>query len=137
MRYLLLFFSIAVSGCSNEWYLGEWEVSDAKFPGVSAIGMEEARDWFGSRAVYSEAAVTFRDEHCNNPVFETESLSETESRANYRATFLALEIDGDSVDILHIGCPAEWVSPASTLIRSNSATAYMLWDGAYFKLEKI
>lgn len=136
MRYLLLCSFIMLAGCTTEWYVGEWEVKDAKFPGISAIGMEQARDWFGSRALYSETAVNFRDEYCNNPVFATESLSEAEFQTNYRATFLALDIDGDWVDILHVGCPAEWVSPASTLIRSNSDTAYMLWDGAYFKLEK-
>lgn|SRR5690606_34503708 len=134
---LLIFLLFSCSANENEWYLGAWKVSDAKFPGISAMGMEEAKVWFGSEAIYTKTKVAFRDETCDSPEFKMTSLTEAEFFSSYRATFKQLEIEGESVEILQVGCPANWIAPGSTLIKANSNFGYTLWDGVFFKVDKV
>src|SRR5690606_5475658 len=105
MRYinlLLIFLLLSCSADEREWYLGVWQVSDAKFPGISAMGMEEAKVWFGSEAIYTETKVSFRGESCDSPEFTITSLTEDEFFSAYRARFAALGIEGESVEILQV-----------------------------------
>jgi len=125
------------AGSDTDSHMGSWEVTDAKFPGISAMGMSEAREWFGATAVYSASAVTFREERCGDPRFERESLTEEDFRRSYRATFADLDIESPLVEVLHVGCPSNWVSPASTFLQSDRDTGYILWDGVFFKLERV
>ncbi|RUO24350.1 hypothetical protein CWE09_10770 [Aliidiomarina minuta] len=140
MRYLVLLVSFwALSGCaqSSDWYEGRWQVTDAKFPGVSAMGMEEAQVWFGSEVRYSKDEVSFRDEVCAEPSFSLSRLNEGEFYTHYRAGFQSLKIAGDSVEILNVSCPSEWTVPGATLIKASDETAYVPWDGVFFKVTKI
>lgn len=140
MRYINLLIISCLASCSapeSEWYIGVWQVTDAKFPGVSAMGMEEAEEWFGDEATYSNNKVTFRDESCAHPEFQVTSSNAAEFYANFRARFQDLEITGESVEILEVVCSGNWVAPGALLIRATDNTAYTLWDGVFFKLEKI
>lgn len=137
MMLLLTLFLLSCSADNREWYLGVWKVSDAKFPGISAMGMEEAKVWFGSEASYTKAKVAFRGETCESPEFTLTSLTEDEFFSSYRARFTALGIEGESVEILHVGCPSDWIAPGATLIKVNSNIGYTLWDGVFFKVDKI
>ncbi len=135
MRYVLILLTIlATTGCSNEWYIGEWSVTAAKFPGISAIGVDEASEWFGSKAVYSESSVNFQGETCTQPQFVVKQVTEDEFKTLYRTTFSALEIDHSSVQILEVGCPSSWTQPGATLIEVSPYVAYIPWDGVFFKL---
>jgi hypothetical protein len=137
MRYILILLSIlATSGCTNDWYIGEWTVTDAKFPGISAIGVDEASEWFGSKAIYAESSVSFQGETCSQPQFTVKDVTEAEFRELYRASFLALDIDHSSVEMLEVGCPTSWTYPGATMIKVNANTAYIPWDGTFFKLVK-
>lgn len=137
MRYVVLFiFTLLSPGCTSSWYLGVWEVTDARFPGISAMGLEEARTWFGSKAVYSNSKVTFRGERCEAPQFKLESLTEENFRSEYKAAFTDLGIESTSAEILEVRCPSRWIVPASAFIKVNADTGYIVWDGVFFKLEK-
>lgn len=133
---LLLMSMLSMSACTSNWYVGEWQVTDAKFPGISAMGMEEAGEWFGSTAIYSESGVSFRNEQCDAPHFGFESLTQDDFRTSYRATFSDLDITGDRVEILHVGCPSAWIAPGATFIQADRGTGYLLWDGVFFKVER-
>jgi|SRR5690554_1047545 hypothetical protein len=140
MRYITLLLMFLLFSCSTpeaKWYLGVWQVSDAKFPGISAMGMDEATVWFGSEASYTETKVSFRDESCDNPKFTITSLTEDEFYSTYRARFKTLGIEGELVEILNVGCPSDWIAPGATLIKANNNSGYTLWDGVFFKVDKI
>jgi len=139
MKYItiILFFLISSSAQASDWYIGDWKVTDAKFSGISAMNMDEAKVWFGSVATYTKEKVTFHNEICENPVFKVESLTKDKFFSSYKATFDELSIEGEIVEILHVGCPSNWVSAGSTIIKANANFGYTLWDGVFFKIDKI
>ena len=135
MRFLILLFAIlATSGCANQWYKGEWTVTDVKFPGVSAIGVDEAPQWYVTEALYSDVLVTFRDARCEQPQFTVRELQQGAFQREFRASFAALDIAGSSVQVLEVGCPGSWTEPGSTFIQASPDSGYVLWDGAFIKL---
>lgn len=137
MRFILLFISIIfISGCAKSWYVGEWAVTDASFPAVSALSAEEARDWFGSEAVYSESRFSFRSANCESPQFALESYKESDFLIEYRVSFARLGIEGESADILRVTCSGLSAFPGSTLIKVTSDTVYAPWDGVFFRLDR-
>src|SRR5690554_1855704 len=126
MRFIVLLFSLAaICGCSRSWYLGEWTVSGAEFAAISAMDMSQAEAWFGAKAVYSASAVSFRGETCTAPQFAVDTLREAEFRRLYRAAFTTLGIEGEKVEIVHVGCPASWDQPGAKLIKADANTAYI------------
>ncbi|TYT74239.1 hypothetical protein [Desulfobotulus mexicanus] len=139
MKYItiLIFLLISSSAQASDWYIGEWKVIDAKFPGICAMSMEEAKVWFGSAATYTKEKVIFRNELCENPVFKIESKTEDKFFSSYKATFDELSIEGEVVEILQVSCPSNWVATGSTIIKTNENFAYTLWDGVFFKIDKI
>ena len=101
MKYLAIVIILVSSFAhSEEWYLGKWEVVDAKFPGVSAMGMAEAKLWFGDIASYTTSEISFRGDTCTSPTLQKTKFSEDEFYSYYRASFQQLDISGKSVDVL-------------------------------------
>lgn len=138
MKYLaIILFLISSAVHAGDWYLGAWKVMGAKLPGVSAMDLDEAKTWFDSEAEYTQEKVTFRNEVCDNPIFKTETLSKDEFYSSYRVSFEQLGIEGQAVEILNVGCPAEWVAAGSTVIKANAQFSYTLWDGVFFKIVKV
>lgn len=135
MRYLVFICMLfALSGCSNSSDVDKWVVTDAKFPGISAIGLDEAREWYGSEAIYSESQVSFRGEACEQPQFTTREVTEAEFNNLYRTSFSALEINAPTVTVIEVGCPETWTTAGATFIKVDSETGYIPWDGVFFKL---
>ncbi|MDR6982401.1 hypothetical protein J2X32_001019 [Rheinheimera pacifica] len=140
MRYISLLLTLFLLSCSSDnskWYQGHWQVTDAKFPGISAMGMDDAKAWFGTKASYTDTKVSFADEVCDKPQFTLTTLVEAEFYSLYRARFQQLGITGESTEILTVGCPSDWVAPGAILIKAENNTAYTLWDGVFFKLDKV
>ncbi|MCH8500629.1 MAG: hypothetical protein LAT77_01825 [Aliidiomarina sp.] len=138
MRFILLFIGLVfLSGCAKNWYIGEWQVTDVEFPAVSAMSSDEAIEWFGSEANYFESHFSFRDNGCESPRFEPETLTESEFYIAYRTSFSQLNIDRKSVGVLQVICLDNSVYPGSTLIKVADDIVYTPWDGAFFRLEKI
>jgi hypothetical protein len=122
---------------SEEWYIGKWEVVDAKFPGMSAMGMSEAKLWFGDIAYYTTSEINFRGEICTSPTFLNSELSKGEFYTYYRASFQQLSITGNSVDVLKVKCKDNSGVVAAGLINTNNGFVYILWDGVFFKLKSV
>lgn len=120
----------------QESYEGVWRITDAKFPGVSAMGMEEAQEWFGSEARLSTSHVSFQDEVCEQPSFHVNTLNESEFYTYYRARFHSLGIENETVDIVEVGCPDYWGVPGSMFVQVSDNLAYLPWDGVFFQVEK-
>lgn len=138
MRFISLFISVIfISGCANSWYLGQWSVTDAKFPSVSAVSAEEAQGWFGSEATYSESHFAFRGTACDRPRYEPHILSEQDFQIAYRAAFSQLNIDGETTEALRVTCSDLSVFPGMTLIKMMGDVVYLPWDGAFFRLDRI
>ena len=139
LTLILLQICCADAGASgsNDWYLGKWKVIDASFPGISAMDMDEARAWFGSVAVYTNKLVSFREEVCVSPSYKINNLSEGEFYTDYKVTFKQLDIEAKSVDVLEVGCPENWTAAGSALIKADGRSGYLLWDGVFFRVNKI
>lgn len=140
MRYIGLLITLFLLSCSadnDKWYLGQWQVTDAKFPGISAMGMDDARAWFGTEASYTDTKVSFADNVCEKPQFTLTALAEAEFYSLYRARFQQLGITAQSTEVLTVGCPSDWVAPGAVLIKADNETGYILWDGVFFKLDKV
>lgn len=141
MKYIAIIFFILIHSVAqaNDWYLGKWKVSDALFPGISAMDTKEAKVWFGSIATYTKDKVTFRKEICKKPVYKVETLTKDQFYSSYKTTFDKLHIEGEVVEILHVGSSlkADWTAPSATIIRANKKFGYILWDGVFFKVDKI
>ena len=73
---------------------------------------------------------------CQNPVYKTERIDSDKFRFLYRASFHELGIQGETVEIIEIGCPGNWIAPGSEIIKVNNDQIYTLWDGVFFLLEK-
>jgi hypothetical protein len=122
---------------SEEWYIGKWEVVDAKFPGMSAMGMSEAKLWFGDIASYTISEISFRGDICTSPTLQKTEFSEDEFYSYYRASFQQLGISGKSVDVLKVQCENNSGVVAAGLISTNNGFVYTLWDGVFFKLKSV
>ncbi|MCS4308584.1 hypothetical protein M2404_002941 [Rheinheimera pacifica] len=140
MRYisvLLMLFLLSCASDSTIWYQGQWQVTEAKFPGVSAMGMEDAKAWFGTKATYTDTKVSFAEAVCDKPQFTLTTLTEGEFYALYRARFEQLEITTEATEVLTVGCPSDWLAPGAVLIKVTNNKAYTVWDGVFFKLDKL
>lgn len=138
MRFISLFISvICISACANSWYLGEWRVTDAEFPCISAVSVVEAQEWFGSEAKYSESHFAFRGATCDRPSYELQVLSEQDFQMAYRAVFSQLDIDGEATEALRVTCSDLSVFPGMTLIKMTGDAVYLPWDGAFYRLDRI
>lgn len=134
---MLIAGALTASGCASqpdEWFHGTWTVTEATFAPVSALSVDDAEQWFGKQLDYSPGQVRFESEQCTTPTFSTEMLSAFEFYAAYRMSFDALQINGAEVEVLRVGCPHQWISPGSTLIKVDDSSAYILWDGVFFKV---
>lgn len=140
MRYTALFLTLFLLSCSadnDEWYLGQWQITDAKFPGVSAMSMDDARGWFGTEVSYASSKVSLADNICDKPQFTLAALAEAEFYSVYRARFKPLGITTQSTEVLTVGCPSDWQVPGAVLIKVDNHSGYILWDGVFFKLDKV
>jgi len=138
VKYLaLVIILISSFAHSEEWYIGKWEVVDAKFPGISAMGMSEAKLWFGDIASYTASEISFRGDICTTPTLQKTELSEDEFYSYYRASFQQLNISGNSVDILNVKCKDSTGAVAAGLISTNNGFVYTLWKGVFFKLKSV
>ena len=140
MRYGLIVMLSFFTACSSPglWYQGSWQVVDVRFPGISAMDNQTAEHWFGEMLVYAPAQVHFQKVECFMPVYSQQTLSEAEFYRAYRVMPASLDIEpgSEGVRILQVGCPDNWIEPPASFIDAGGARAYMLWDGAFFLLQK-
>ncbi len=137
MKYLLIIFLLlSTSVYASESIYGTWVVVDSKFVGISAMDLEEAKTWYGNKAIYSKNRASFRDDECSKPVYKTEICDKDDFHFRFRASFQELGLEGEKVEIIVIGCPDNWIAPGSLIIKVNNDHVYTIWDGVFFLLEK-
>ncbi|TXR53865.1 hypothetical protein [Reinekea thalattae] len=135
MKYLLLIilvFSVAAAH-AEKWYEGSWVVSDAKFPGISTVGMEDITPLIGTSGVISSSTVTLRESLCTNPVFRESTIDKKDFEFSYRATFKELGFSRGPVSAITISCNNKVEYIYSHLIQNNNVT-YGVWKGAFVLL---
>lgn len=135
-RWLFATLLISTSAIADDWHYGTWQVTDVKFPGIHAMTESQAKSWLGTIARYSADEARFGQSHCS-PNYQSERRSAGDFFQDFRFPADALNITILPIQIVEIDCRAGELSAGSSLIRSNENGAYTLWDGAFFKLERI
>lgn len=120
----------------QESYEGVWRITDAKFSDVSVMDMEEAQKWFGDEVRLNASQVRFQNEVCDQPSFHVNTLNEDEFYTYFRTRFDSLDFEGETVDVIEVGCPDYWGVPGAMLVRVSNNLAYLPWDGVFFQVEK-
>lgn len=134
MKYLLSFVLVfSVSAHASKWYEGNWTVAGAKFPGISAVGLEDIEPLVGTVGVVSSASVTLREAICSKPEFSESLFNKEEFELHYRATYEGLGFSQGSVSVVDIECADNMGYLFSHLIQNNGVT-YGVWEGAFVVL---
>lgn len=121
---------------ANEWYLGNWELTEVKYPNITAMTDEEAAAYIGRTIFYGKDSAQLIDNTCNNPVYKTEVETDGDFLTGRRFPLESLEIDRPSVEILKVECSSGRYAPGLSVIKKDENTGYISWDGAYFKITK-
>lgn len=134
---VLMLTAVLLCGCSNKpWYQGQWTVNGFSFGAVSALSEDEAKSWLGKTVMYATTTATFEEAVCEHASYNITELTAQTFSQEYRTTLSALGIKDDTVKMLQVNCADGMVFPGSTLLQVNDTTAYLPWDGVFFKLEK-
>ena len=135
MRLLLILMIIASQTTyADAWYEGKWEVLGAKFPGISAIGMEEVKPYIGKSETISKSALPLKNSSCNTPTFEESTVSQEDFILVYGVMFEDLGFSEGDVNVVHAHCENRLSFIFSHIIQ-NSGVTYGVWEGAYIQLE--
>ena len=127
---------LALVACSQSpWYEGQWRVVSAKFPGVSAVGVDDIEPLLGQVGTISNAELTLGNRRCDAPALSAMQVDRAAFEFDYRLRFSALGFEGESLSMLRAECAGSAVHPFSTLIHNNGLT-YSIWEGAFVELER-
>lgn len=121
---------------ANEWYLGAWELTEVKYPHITAMTDEEAADFIGRTIDYGKNSVKLIDRTCSNPAYKTQIETAGVFLTGRRFPLESLEIYRPSVEVLKVECTSGGYAPGLSVIKVNENTGYISWDGAYFKITK-
>ncbi|WP_147273102.1 hypothetical protein [Billgrantia montanilacus] len=139
MHYLIVLLAAlsypAFSG-EREWYLGDWRIVEARFPGVTAMTDQEAAAWVGLDIHYSNNSVELKNEICNAPAYESNSVPPVDFMGRNMSTLETLEINTSMVELIEVDCTPSWMGPGFTIIKRDDHSGYIFWDGAYFLIIK-
>ena len=116
---------------------GDWEIVAHRALGISAMSSEEAKQWVGGKASYSDSMATFIDESCDSPSYHWSSVTTEQFSQSFRVSPETLGIKATSIGIITVLCQGEdWFAPGSVLIKKNQDTFFTIWDGIFFELER-
>ncbi len=116
---------------------GDWEIVGHRAPGISAMSSEEAKQWVGGKASYSDSMATFTDESCDDPSYHWSWVTAEQFFRSFRVSPETLGIKATSIGIVNVLCQGEdWFAPGSVLIKQNQDKFFTLWDGIFFELEQ-
>lgn len=133
LSVFLWFPAVAIA---NEWYLGDWELTEVKFPHISAMTEEEAAAYIGRTIHYGQHSVQLINDSCSNPVYKINIIMAGDFLTSNRFHLESLEIDRPSVELLEVKCASGGYAPGLSIIKKDDNTGYISWDGAYFQITK-
>lgn len=136
--FLMTVLSFSVLAQEETWYLGEWRLTEVKYPGITAMTDQDAAVWLDNKIVYSHSAVTLLGETCHHPEYEIEYFSAGEyiGRGSGDAFINTLDINDPSLEMVNVSCEPQWIGPGFHIIKEDERSGYILWDGAYFLIAK-
>ena len=116
---------------------GDWEIAAHHALGISAMSSEEAKQWVGGKASYSDSMATFTDESCDSPSYYWSSVTKEQFFRSFRVSPEKLGIKATNIGIVKVLCQGEdWFAPGTVLIEKNQDTFFTLWDGIFFELKR-
>lgn len=131
---MVLWFSEAAE--ANEWYLGDWELTEVRYPAVFAMTEAEAAVYIGRTIYYGTNSVQLINHACSNPIYQTEIVTAGDFLFDNRFSLERLGINSPSVELLNVECTSGGYAPGLRVIKKDENTGYISWDGAYFKITK-
>lgn len=136
MKYLFLFMLfVAPMASSEQWYEGAWKIDGAKFPGISAVGMEDISPYVGKVKTVSKASIPLRNSLCESPIFKERNITKEDFEFDYRATYEELGFKNGDVQVVSAICKNSLNFIFSHIIHNNGVT-YGYWEGAFVALSK-
>lgn len=133
---LSIFLWFPAVAAANEWYLGDWGLTEVRYPHITAMTDEEAAGYIGRTIHYGKSSVQLIDHTCSNPIYKVETVTAGDFLTSNRFSLESLEIDRASVELLKVECASGGYAPGLSVIKKDDATGYISWDGAYFKITK-
>ncbi|MGM0855861.1 MAG: hypothetical protein ACQEW0_02125 [Pseudomonadota bacterium] len=127
----LLVLPASANASEDQWYLGEWKIKEAHFPGITAMTEREAEMWIGENIIYSRNFANFNDEDCLDPVYETTHIYNDGLKFD-SYTLASLGLNDFPIEMINVICDAGNRGLGSNLIRKNNNSGFTFWDGAFF-----
>ncbi|QJR81369.1 hypothetical protein CA267_011565 [Alteromonas pelagimontana] len=129
-----LLFSCAIKEPSQ--VEGTWIITDAVFPGVSALSKEDAIKWFGQSYQYGSDNVVLDQIECGKASYQKMHMSDDVFLQQYRVPLQKLGIADDEVAAYKVSCDTDVPLPGQLVLMSSEKEAFTVWDGVFFKMEK-
>ncbi|XOZ35037.1 hypothetical protein ACMDCT_07330 [Halomonadaceae bacterium KBTZ08] len=134
MKHLFLFmFIVAPLANAESWYEGTWKISGAKFPGISAVGMDDISPYIGEVKAISKTSIPLKNSFCKEPLIEESEVSKEDFEFEYRASYEELGFGEGSVKVVSAKCKNKKDFVFSHMIQNNGVT-YGLWEGVFIVL---
>jgi len=114
-----------------------WIVVSHTFAGVSAIGEDEAKEWYGRALALGSDIATFGADQCERPAYDRSTASAGSLLVDdFRITPAQLGLaDSASIEVTHVSCAGSpWSSPAGDLYRFADGRAFIVGEGVWFQL---
>lgn len=131
----LALLAASSSASANQWFLGEWEINEAQFPGITAMTDQEAAVWIGETIVYNKNIAHLVDEACHNPTYESEYIYNDGLEFD-SYTLESLGLTEFPIEMISVSCDTGYRGLGSTLIIKNKNSGFTIWDGAFFLTTK-
>lgn len=138
----LLLFTFLLSACIKNKvpsiFYGTWTIVAHSEPGISAMNRDEINAWLGKKIHFSKLKASSLNESCQFPAYNRETMTIQEFQSEFSLMPTSLGYTGQIIEIINISCQNEaWVAPGSTLIWLEKERLYMIWDGVFFRLQKL
>lgn len=138
--FILAVISSIAAGCGPsappEPFFGDWKVTSALTPGVSAVAKEAAGRAVGTAASFSGRTVRYGDHRCDGPTYTRRWLAPATFTEAYRAAPVDLGLTGPQVEFVDITCTSGSLDRAATLMVRPDGTLLTMWDGAFYVLTR-
>lgn len=116
---------------------GTWKIVGAKFPGISAMGENKARAYFGrkvekSKGYFGSPFITYN--YCG--LEQSYKRYPIKDFLKEHPDLQILSIPGTVIAVNTFRCANQPISEVQFITVDDNKTAYMLWDGVYFVLNR-
>lgn len=119
-----------------EPFFGDWRVTGASTPGVSAVSPETAQGAVGTPAEFSARRASYGDSRCSGPSYTRRWLSPATFSEAYGIDPAQLSLSGQQIEFVDVTCESGALNQGGTLIIRADGTMLTAWDGAFYVLAR-